>query len=57
VIAPVVNAYLLRFYFQIRGMPEPELIARLHALQAKQQGPTQQDKTQQQPSKEGAAHG
>ena len=34
-IAPLVNAYLLRFYFQIRGMPEAELIARLHALQAK----------------------
>jgi hypothetical protein len=31
-IAPLVNAYLLRFYFQIRGMPEPEFIARLHAL-------------------------
>jgi hypothetical protein len=34
-IAPLVNAYLLRFYFQIRGMPEAEFIARLHALQAK----------------------
>jgi hypothetical protein len=34
VIAPLVNAYLLRFYFQIRGMPEAEFIARLHALQA-----------------------
>jgi hypothetical protein len=33
-IAPLVNAYLLRFYFQIRGMPEGEFIARLHALQA-----------------------
>jgi hypothetical protein len=32
VIAPLVNAYLLRFYFQIRGMPETEFIARLHAL-------------------------
>jgi hypothetical protein len=32
-IAPLVNAYLLRFYFQIRGMPESEFIARLHALQ------------------------
>jgi hypothetical protein len=31
-IAPLVNAYLLRFYFQIRGMPEAEFIARLHAL-------------------------
>ena len=34
-IAPLVNAYLLRFYFQIRGMPEGEFIARLHALKAK----------------------
>ena len=33
-IAPLVNAYLLRFYFQIRGIPESEFIARLHALQA-----------------------
>jgi hypothetical protein len=32
VIAPRVNPYLLRFYFQIRGMPEAEFIARLHAL-------------------------
>jgi hypothetical protein len=35
-IAPLVNAYLLRFYFQIRGMPEGEFIARLHALKAKE---------------------
>jgi hypothetical protein len=34
-IAPLVNAYLLRFYFQIRGMPEREFIARLNALQGK----------------------
>ena len=34
-LAPLVNAYLLRFYFQIRGMPESEFISRLHALQAK----------------------
>jgi hypothetical protein len=33
-IAPLVNAYLLRFYFQIRGMPQDEFIARLHALKA-----------------------
>jgi hypothetical protein len=32
VLAPRVNAYLLRFYFQIRGMPEAEFIAKLHAL-------------------------
>lgn len=31
-LAPLVNAYLLRFYFQIRGMPEAEFIARLRAL-------------------------
>ena len=31
-IAPLVNAYLLRFYFQIRGMAEADFIARLHAL-------------------------
>ncbi len=31
-LAPLVNAYLLRFYFQIRGMPEREFIAKLHAL-------------------------
>ena len=34
-LSPLVNAYLLRFYFQVRGMPEAEFIARLHALQAK----------------------
>ena len=33
-LAPLVNAYLLRFYFQIRGMPEPEFIARLHAMKS-----------------------
>jgi len=31
-LAPVVNAYLLRFYFQVRGMPETEFISRLHAM-------------------------
>ena len=31
-LAPRLNAYLLRFYFQIRGMPEAEFIARLHAM-------------------------
>jgi hypothetical protein len=34
VLSPLVNAYLLRFYFQIRGMPEREFIARLHAIKA-----------------------
>jgi hypothetical protein len=37
-IAPLVNAYLLRFYFQIRGMPEAEFIARLNALDDKGKG-------------------
>ena len=36
-IAPLVNAYLLRFYFQIRGMPEAEFIARLHAIQERKE--------------------
>ena len=36
-IAPLVNAYLLRFYFQVRGMPEAEFIARLHALQERKE--------------------
>lgn len=31
-LSPRVNAYLLRFYFQIRGMPEAEFIGRLHAM-------------------------
>ena len=35
-IAPLVNPYLLRFYFQVRGMPEGEFISRLHALKAKE---------------------
>jgi hypothetical protein len=33
-----VNAYLLRFYFGICGMSEPELLERLHALQEKTHG-------------------
>ena len=49
VIAPLVNAYLLRFYFQIRGMPEGEFIARLHALKAKERNPER--------LKESATHG
>ena len=35
-LAPGVNAYLLRFYFQIRGMPEAEFISRLHAMKKKE---------------------
>jgi hypothetical protein len=42
VIAPLVNAYLLRFYFQIRGMPEAEFIARLHVIRDKQTLPKQE---------------
>jgi len=30
-IAPVVNAYLLRYYFQVRGLTDAEFIARLNA--------------------------
>ena len=33
-LAPLVNAYLLRFYFQVRGMPQNEFMARLHAMNA-----------------------
>ena len=33
-IAPHVNAYLLRFYFQVRGMPQEEFMARLSAMDA-----------------------
>ena len=40
-IAPLVNAYLLRFYFQIRGMPEAEFIAKLHAIDAAGEKPKQ----------------
>ena len=38
-IAPHVNAYLLRFYFQVRGMPQPEFMARLSALSDKSKQP------------------
>jgi hypothetical protein len=31
-LAPLVNAYLLRFYFQVRGMPEAEFIKKLQAI-------------------------
>jgi|GEM_PF-496750 len=33
-----VNAYLLRFYFGLCGMSEPELLARLHALKEHHHG-------------------
>jgi hypothetical protein len=32
------NAYLLRFYFGICGMSEPDLLARLHALKEVEHG-------------------
>ncbi len=32
VLAPRVNAYLLRYYFQVVGMPDDEFIRRLRAL-------------------------
>jgi hypothetical protein len=32
VIAPLVNAYLLRYYFSIIGMPDDAFIGRLRAL-------------------------
>ena len=31
-LAPLVNAYLLRFYFQVRGMPQSEFIAKLRTM-------------------------
>ena len=31
-LAPLVNAYLLRFYFQVRGMPQAQFIAKLRAM-------------------------
>ncbi len=34
-LAPLVNAYLLRFYFQVRRMPQEEFIAKLNAMSAK----------------------
>ena len=33
-LSPLVNAYLLRFYFQVRGVPQDEFMARLHAMNA-----------------------
>ncbi len=31
-LAPHVNAYLLRYYFQVVGMPDAQFIGRLRAL-------------------------
>lgn len=50
-LAPLVNAYLLRFYFQVRGMPERDFITRLNALNPAAQNPA--DK----PQNASAAHG
>ncbi len=30
-LAPLVNAYLLRFYFLVSGMPEMEFLRQIHA--------------------------
>lgn len=30
-LAPLVNAYLLRFYFLVSGMPETEFLRQIHA--------------------------
>jgi hypothetical protein len=38
VLTQHVNAYLLRFYFGLCGMGEPELLERLHALKEKANG-------------------
>jgi hypothetical protein len=32
VLAPLVNPYLLRYYFQVIGMPDQEFIGKLRAL-------------------------
>jgi hypothetical protein len=48
-LAPLVNAYLLRFYFQFRGMAEADFIARLHALKDPNWSEDQ--------TRKGAAHG
>lgn len=32
ILAPRVNAYLLRYYFQFAGVPDAEFIAGLHAM-------------------------
>jgi hypothetical protein len=34
-LAPHVNAYLLRFYYAIQGVKDPEFIRRLNALPAR----------------------
>ena len=45
VLAPRVNPYLLRYYFQVIGMPDHEFIAKLRALkpQPKAAAPIRKD--------------
>ncbi len=37
-LAPLVNAYLLRFYFLVSGMPEEEFLRRIRASGVKSYG-------------------
>ena len=37
-LAPLVNPYLLRFYFQCTGMPDAEFIGKLRTLLPQAQG-------------------
>ena len=37
-LAPLVNAYLLRFYFLVSGMPEEEFLQRIRASGRKTHG-------------------
>jgi len=37
-LAPLVNAYLLRFYFLASGMPEEEFLRRIRATASKAHG-------------------
>ena len=37
-LAPLVNAYLLRFYFLVSGMPEEEFLKRIRAIGNKTAG-------------------
>jgi hypothetical protein len=38
-LAPLVNAYLLRFYFLVNGMPETEFLRRIRATATQNQEP------------------
>lgn len=37
-LAPLVNAYLLRFYFLVSGMPEDEFLTRIRATGQRKHG-------------------